>query len=225
MSSAQFTLENFERQLAVLRERVTAGSLPLEMTMRFVNVAIQSPGFINRFALTVPHRISDSLLSFEGLVEVNPTESFRVDDVFKKGFNSVDGFEIADVWHMFERFFDRRKDIPASAGNLLYTYRLRRKALATELIRALGGEATVVTSFSDIYDLFCQMQKLKNDVLLLDWENNVFFLRDDSGYLWIAVIREVNHEGWNLQIDRVDSDETVLQGARIFTRATPAPKS
>ncbi|KKQ80551.1 MAG: hypothetical protein UT02_C0006G0001, partial [Parcubacteria group bacterium GW2011_GWC2_38_7] len=62
-------------------------------------------------------------------------------------------------------------------------------------------------------------------VLLLDWENNVFFLRDDSGYLWIAVIREVNHEGWNLQIDRVDSDETVLQGARIFTRATPAPKS
>ncbi|KKQ79199.1 MAG: hypothetical protein UT02_C0045G0007, partial [Parcubacteria group bacterium GW2011_GWC2_38_7] len=61
MSSAQFTLENFERQLAVLRERVTAGSLPLEMTMRFVNVAIQSPGFINRFALTVPHRISDSL--------------------------------------------------------------------------------------------------------------------------------------------------------------------
>lgn len=139
-----------------------------------------------------------------------------------------DGGICAGFGPNFESWFLKdggKREKSVQAGSL-YCYRLRKDATdkshesgGAAIIPELGGGEKSETTLSEMFSLMEKQKNGEDGVLLNNFWDNIFYIRDHAGELR-AVYMSWHDDGWCVGAGTLESTSAWFAGVRVFSRSS-----
>lgn len=129
------------------------------------------------------------------------------------------GAQTSYIGNTFIEYFFRKSEQPVEAHAMSYVV-LRQSVPDAPILEALGGEAAVEVTLSEIFEVLELQPRGEAGALLNDRMLNIFYVRDKKGMLRTVFVYW-DDKGWGLNAGPIDKRPWSV-GSRIFFRSKPS---
>jgi len=143
--------------------------------------------------------------------------NFVVRDRFVLNMEQHDKLLIAYMIGHFPQWFGGKVEGPVAASTLRY-YELQRDAGDRSILEALGGEAKIETTMTEVYALMDRQRTGQGGILAINGWGNIFYVRDELKVLRVVYVHWCD-DAWGVEASpmlRKDVEYPIRD--RVFAR-------
>jgi|ERR1019366_7552639 hypothetical protein len=145
------------------------------------------------------------------------TGNFIVKDRFVLNMERNDRLMIAYIVGHFPQWFNGKVEGPVAASTLRY-YELQYDAGDRPILEALGGEASVETTMTEVFALMDRQRSGQGGILAINGWGNIFYVRDELNVLRVVYVHWCD-DAWGVEaslMHRKDVEYPIRD--RVFAR-------